>query len=142
MIRSSRRWEMGVYDWFEDLISIQGIKMEVLMLWIKSRPDVRAINDALSIISQDLKSHGMTNMFRNTNPMTAFLMGIQREIRIINLVVDGFIEPKIQQGTDISGGASESLKGKLPLRAKVDVLFRRKQTYIKQRSHKEASEPV
>ena len=63
MIWSSRRWEMGAYDWFEDFISIQGIKMEVLMLRMKSRTDVRTISDALSIISQDLKSHGMTNMF-------------------------------------------------------------------------------
>ena len=115
MIWSSRRWEMGAYDWFEDLISIQGIKMEVLMLRIKSRPDVRVIDDALSIISQDLKSHGMTNMFSNTDPTTTFLMGIGREIRIINLVVDGFIEPEIQQGTDISDGAGESLKGNTAL---------------------------
>lgn len=76
MIRSIRRLSTRVIDRLDVFIGIQGIEAKIMILWVKCRPNVGAINDVMSIISKDLEGHSMTNVFGNTNPMTTFLSGI------------------------------------------------------------------
>jgi hypothetical protein len=51
----------------------------------------------------------MTNMLSNTNKVTSFLPGIRREGRIIHQVIDRFVPAKLEEGTDIIGGACKDL---------------------------------
>jgi hypothetical protein len=75
-------------------VLIERVQTKVATRRIKSRAYVRMINDLVGVIGKNFERHGMTNMFSNTNPSTAFLMRVQREVGIVNLIIDGFIPTK------------------------------------------------
>jgi hypothetical protein len=82
-------------DRFETFIIIKGIKMKVMALRVKCQVDVRMVYDLLSVISQDLESHGMTNMFSNANKVASPFTTVQGKTAVINCVVDGFVPLKL-----------------------------------------------
>jgi hypothetical protein len=88
---------------------VKRVQTKVTSLRINSRPNVRTIKDLPSVISEDLKRHGMTNMFGDANKVATFFPGIRREGRIINQVVDRFIPSKLKKRTDVVGGTRENL---------------------------------
>ena len=62
------------------------------------RTKVGAVDNLLGINSEDLVSHGIPNIFSNTNHMTKCLTRFRREIGIINLVVNWFPKMKLKKG--------------------------------------------
>jgi hypothetical protein len=98
--RSKRNWRI-----------IEGFHAKILTSRIKRRADVVMIYDLVGIVlGKNLKGHGMTNMLSDADPATTFLMGIQRKIEIIHLVVDGFTPMEEQQQTNVIRRTSKYLK--------------------------------
>jgi hypothetical protein len=51
----------------------------------------------------------MTDVFGNTNKVTAFLPGIRRKGRIIHQIVNGLIPMELEERTNVIGGTGEHL---------------------------------
>jgi hypothetical protein len=77
-------------NWFV----IERIKTKIAVIRIKCGANIGTVNDFTGVVRKDLESHGMTNMFSDTNPTTASLARVRREIRVINLVIDRLVPPK------------------------------------------------
>jgi len=60
--------------------------------------------------SEDLVSHGMPNIFSNSNHMTKSLTRFRGEVGIINLVVNLFPKMKAEEGTNVHSGAISMLE--------------------------------
>jgi hypothetical protein len=65
---------MRLDDQVKDGIIIKRVHAKVPTFWIKRRVDVRTVKEPPIVIYKDPESHGMANMFSNTNPTAAFLM--------------------------------------------------------------------
>jgi hypothetical protein len=52
---------------------LQWIKSKVLSMWVKSRSDIGSMDNLESVIRQNLKGHGMSDILADTNEMSAFL---------------------------------------------------------------------
>jgi hypothetical protein len=52
---------------------LQWIKSKVLSVRIKSRPDIGSIDNFESVVRQNLKGHGVSDRFADTNEVSAFL---------------------------------------------------------------------
>ena len=86
------------------------------------RMKVGMVDNLLSISGEDLISHGMPNIFSNTNHMTKCLTRFRREIRIIDLVVNLFPKMKPEEGANIHSGTSSTLQGNTIDRSTVGVV--------------------
>jgi hypothetical protein len=53
---------------------LQWIKSKVLSMWVKSRSDIGSMDNLESVIRQNLKGHGMSDRFADTNEVSMFLM--------------------------------------------------------------------
>jgi hypothetical protein len=52
---------------------LQWIKSKVLSMWIKSQSDIGSMDNLESVVRQNLKGHGMSERFADTNEVSAFL---------------------------------------------------------------------
>jgi hypothetical protein len=52
---------------------LQLIKSKVLSMWIKSQSDIGLMDNLESVIRQNLKGHGISNRFTDTDEVSAFL---------------------------------------------------------------------
>jgi hypothetical protein len=56
-----------------NIAKLQWIKSKVLSMWIKSPPDIGLMDNLESVIRQNLKGHGVSDRFADTNEVSAFL---------------------------------------------------------------------
>ena len=68
------------------------------------------VDNLLCINCEDLVSHGMPNIFSNTNHMTKCLTRVRGEVRIINLVVNLLPKMELEEGANIHSGTSSTLQ--------------------------------
>jgi hypothetical protein len=65
------------------------------------------INNLMSIVGQDFKSHEVAHIFTDTHPSTmAFLAGGGKWAVII-MIINGFIEREVKQLTDVICGTGD-----------------------------------
>lgn len=74
------------------------------------------MDDLLGVISKDKVGEGITNILRNTDPMTeAFITTAGEVAGVMIVVIDGFPKCVLKQGTDVRDLTSEMLEGSFQL---------------------------
>jgi hypothetical protein len=64
---------MRLDDGRGNIARLQWIKSKVLSVRIKSRSDIGSMDNLESVIRQNLKGHGVSNRFADTDKVSAFL---------------------------------------------------------------------
>ena len=105
-------------------------------------PDSRSEDKVFGILSENFPGKFVTNIVRQTNPVTFLFIRSGRKagrgfVRV-NCVVDRFPEGKMEQKTDIWSLSCQGLEG---ARAGEDMWLRRTQTYWRQRSQADGGQP-
>jgi hypothetical protein len=60
-------------DGHGNVARLQWIKSKVLSVQVKSRSDIGSMDNLESVIHQNLKGHGVSDRFADTDEMSAFL---------------------------------------------------------------------
>jgi hypothetical protein len=56
-----------------NIARLQWIKLKVLSVWIKSQSDIGLMDNLESVIHLNLKGHGVSDRFADTDEVSAFL---------------------------------------------------------------------
>jgi hypothetical protein len=65
---------MRLDDGCGNVARLQWIKSKVLSMWVKSQSDIGLMDNLESVIRQNLKGHGVSNRFTDTDEVSTFLM--------------------------------------------------------------------
>ena len=85
---------------------IKGVTTKILQGWIMCQVDIQMMDNLEGVISQDLLGHEISTVFTDTDPVSMIFFAHRGKGCIIHMVVDGFIEFKRKQRTNIIGSPS------------------------------------
>jgi hypothetical protein len=60
-------------DGHGNVARLQWIKSKVLSMWIKSQSDIGLMDNLESVVRQNLKGHGVSDRFADTDEVSVFL---------------------------------------------------------------------
>ena len=108
-------------------------------------PDSRSEDKVFGILSENFSGKFVTNIVRETSPVTFLFIGSGRKVGRgfvrVNSVVHRFPEGKMKRKTDVWSLSCQAWRGQWPSRAGEDMWLRRTQTYWRQRSQADGGQP-